>query len=74
MSKTHPCEIIYALSSRPIYGNVSGVCRITGKESEGLIFNKWVKPTFTDHAYLLPGNIISNEAFRILYSTRQKYR
>lgn len=25
-------------------------------------FEKWVKDTFTDHAYLRPGDIISNEA------------
>jgi hypothetical protein len=58
----HPCEVIYRLSSRPIYGSLDGVCRITGKVSKGLSFKSWVKPTFTDHASLLPGDIISNEA------------
>lgn len=58
----HPCELIYSLSSRPLYGEIEGVCRITGKKSKGLDFSKWVKPTFTDHASLKSGNIISNEA------------
>jgi len=58
----HPCEILYRFSSNKIYGNEKGVCRITGKESTGIGFNDWVKDTFTDHAYLHPGTIISNEA------------
>lgn len=39
-----------------------GVCRITGKQAVGVIFEKWVKDTFTDHGFLKPGTIISNEA------------
>lgn len=58
----HVCEIIYSYSSRPVYGLTEGVCRITGNESKGIDFDSWVKPTFTDHAFLKPGNIISNEA------------
>lgn len=58
----HPCQLIYSLSSRKVYGNVDGTCRITGKTGKGLNWNKYVKPTFTDHAYLFPGDIISNEA------------
>jgi hypothetical protein len=59
---THPCEIIYSFSGNKVYGNIEGVCRITGKESEGLKFKDWVKSTFTDLGYLKPGSIISNEA------------
>jgi hypothetical protein len=55
-------HLIYALSSMPKYGETEGICRITGIHGKGLDFNKWIKPTFTDHASLLPGNIISNEA------------
>lgn len=58
----HPCIQIYNLSSKPKYGEVKGVCRITGEESAGLDFNKWVRPTFNDYDHLLPGTIISNEA------------
>jgi len=59
----HPCEIIYhAGGEGKIYGNTPGICRITGKQASGLPFSKWVKPTFTDQAWLLPGDIISNEA------------
>lgn len=58
----HPVEIIYKCSSQPIYGTTIGVCRITGKQATGIPFEKWVKKTFTDYAYLLPGNIISNAA------------
>lgn len=46
----------------PQLGDVVGICRITGKESVGIDFNKWVKKTFTDWAYLFEGTIISNEA------------
>jgi hypothetical protein len=59
----NPCEIIYSLSSqKPIIGNTKGICRITGKAAEGIPFSDWVKDTFTDHAYLYAGSIISNEA------------
>ena len=59
----HPCEIVYNIgANNKIYGQTEGVCRITGNAGVGLPFNKWVKPTFTDHAYLKPGTIISNEA------------
>lgn len=58
----HPCEIMYQFSNAKIYGEMPGVCRIIGKESTGIEFDKWVKDTFTDHAYLKPGTIISNEA------------
>lgn len=58
----HPVELIYQASSKPIYGEVKGICRITGKEAFGLDFKKWVKPTFTDQAYLKSGTIVSNAA------------
>ena len=56
------CDTIYSLSQRPIYGEVEGICRITGRAGKGIPFERWVKETFTDHAYLKPGDIISNEA------------
>ncbi len=59
----HSCEIIYKIGANSKrYGETPGICRITGKESTGLLFHNWVKPTFTDQAYLKPGTIISNEA------------
>jgi hypothetical protein len=59
----HPCERIYLIGANGIiYGNEPGICRITGKQSTGILFKNWVRDTFTDHSYLLPGNIISNEA------------
>lgn len=58
----HACFYIYSLSNRPIYGNVEGFCRITGQQSQGVVFEKWVRDTFTDLGFLHPGNIISNEA------------
>lgn len=59
----HPCELIYSIGAGGIrYGETSGICRITGNQSTGLPFANWVKGTFTDHAYLKPGTIISNEA------------
>ncbi len=62
-NQKHPCHIVYDIGSEGIiYGEHPGICRITGQESVGLPFNKWVKDTFTDHAFLKPGNIISNQA------------
>lgn len=59
----HPCQRIYELGANGItYGNTPGRCRITGSDGIGLPFHKWVKDTFTDHGYLKPGDIISNEA------------
>lgn len=57
------CEIIYKIGAEnKVYGTEKGICRITGKESMGISFNKWVKPTFTDISSLHQGAIISNEA------------
>lgn len=59
----HPCELLYSIAANnKIYGTVSGTCRITGKEATGIPYTTWVKDTFTDHAFLKPGDIISNEA------------
>ena len=59
----HVCKRIYELSKTNMkYGDVPGICRITGEESTGIPFEKWVKSTFNDYAYLKPGTIISNEA------------
>lgn len=61
--KSHPCERIYAAGADgKIYGDVEGVCRITGQLGRGLNFDSWVRDTFTDVASLKPGTIISNEA------------
>ncbi len=53
---------IYLISGSPIFGEIEGVCRVTGKKSKGLSFKEWVKKTFTDYSYLYQGEIISNEA------------
>lgn len=58
----HPCIIIYNLSNHPTYGTEEGICRITGLQSRGIRFAKWVRDTFTDFHNLKPGTIISNEA------------
>lgn len=58
----HTCEQIYEIgANKKIYGSEKGICRITGKESTGLPFGKWVKNTFNDYDFLFPGTIISNE-------------
>ncbi len=59
----HPCEIIYELSDRPVFGETRGMCRVLGREAVGVPFSDWVKDTFTDTNLLFPGNIISNEAY-----------
>lgn len=63
MESLHPCEIIasYFKEDIPTDG-VEGICRITGKQSRGQLFDKWVKKTFADYSYLQQGDIISNEA------------
>jgi hypothetical protein len=59
----HICEIIYKIgANNKQYGKDAGVCRVTGKEGKGILFNKWVRKTFNDYDSLYPGNIISNEA------------
>lgn len=55
-------ELIEQITDIPQVGSTKGICRITGKESVGLPFKKWVKKTFTDWSYLFEGDIISNEA------------
>jgi len=59
----HPCERVYQIAGQGFQvGTTKGVCRFTGKESNGMPFKKWVKDTFTNHDCLHPGTIISNEA------------
>jgi hypothetical protein len=59
----HPCETLYRIAGNGnTYGTTPGTCRITSKQASGIPFNKWVRDTFTDHAHLKPGDIISNEA------------
>jgi hypothetical protein len=59
----HTCEQIYEIgANKKVYGSEKGVCRITGKQSNGLPFYKWVRDTFNEHDFLFPGPIISNEA------------
>jgi hypothetical protein len=36
-----------------------GKCRFCGSEGEGELFTDWVKPTFTDHDKLKPGETVS---------------
>lgn len=40
---------------------MDGVCRFCGQQGEGENFQTWVKPTFTDHDKLLPGDIVCND-------------
>lgn len=40
---------------------MSGTCRFCGKQSTGEDFDKWVKPTFTDHDKLKPGEIVCDD-------------
>lgn len=58
----HPCITLYQLSNHPSFGSTEGICRITGQHSIGILFDKWVRDTFTDFHNLKPGTIISNEA------------
>ncbi len=59
----HICETFYRIGAdNKIYGDEKGVCRVTGKKSRGVNFDKWVGKTFNDHDSLFEGDIISNEA------------
>lgn len=55
-------KLLSTIVEVPIFGQTTGICRITGEEAVGIPFNKWVSPTFTDHHHLHQGTIISNEA------------
>lgn len=39
---------------------MDGICRFCGQQKSGDDFLEWVKPTFTDHDKLYPGDIICN--------------
>lgn len=39
---------------------INNICRFCGEQGEGKPFGQWVKPTFTDHDKLQPGEIICN--------------
>ncbi len=40
---------------------MNGICRFCGVENEGISFDRWVKPTFTDWDKLLPGNLVCRD-------------
>lgn len=40
---------------------MKGTCRFCGREGEGVPFEEWVKPTFTDWDKLVPGGIVCND-------------
>lgn len=40
---------------------MTDICRFCGQPGEGQPFAKWVKPTFTDHDKLQPGNIVCHD-------------
>lgn len=58
----HPCIELSKIVEVEQVGKTDGVCRITGQKSKGVLFDKWVKDTFTNYDFLKQGNIISNEA------------
>lgn len=37
------------------------ICRICGNDGEGMLFDEWVRPTFTDHDKLQAGDIICDK-------------
>lgn len=52
-------HLIYkAAGAPPMDGGAEGVCRTCGMPGVGTPFAGWVKPTFTDHDLLLPGDIV----------------
>jgi hypothetical protein len=51
-------SIYRAAGSPSMPGAVSGICRACGLAGQGEVFERWVKPTFTDHDKLQPGGIV----------------
>ena len=50
---------LWTIAGKPAMpGNGVGRCRVCGLDSVGLSFDDWVRPTFTDHDKLQPGDII----------------
>jgi hypothetical protein len=58
----HACIVLHDIVKPKPVGNTEGICRITGEKSKGLLFEKWVRDTFTNYDFLKEGTIISNEA------------
>lgn len=51
--------MIYRAAGEPEVGaSETGVCRLCGALDRGAAFRDWVKPTFTDHDLLRPGDIV----------------
>lgn len=52
-------HILHAAAGAPSYPDTStGVCRLCGQRNAGLLFDAWVKPTFTNWDMLASGDII----------------
>jgi len=60
--KTHdlnPTSLIYRAAGSPkMPGDTPGHCRVCGKFGLGLLFDAWVRSTFTDLDKLFPGEIM----------------
>jgi hypothetical protein len=52
-------KILWEAAQRPT-GNDddTGICRVCGNRSDGIDFQEWVRPTFTDWDKILPGDIL----------------
>jgi hypothetical protein len=47
-----------AAGAPAMLGDEAGVCRACGLRATGSAFTSWVRPTFTDHDKLAPGEIV----------------
>ena len=56
--KSATWQIYEAAGSPEMEGGVEGVCRGCGVAATGLLFERWVKDTFTNHDQLFQGSII----------------
>jgi hypothetical protein len=63
-------RVIYeSAGAPPMPGSEAGPCRTCGMDAQGVLFNSWVKDTFTDHASLHPGEIVCH-ACLMLFENR----
>jgi len=52
-------SLLWQAAGTPTYDEShAGICRACGESGRGLLFDGWVKDTFTDHNRLLPGDIL----------------
>jgi hypothetical protein len=74
---TPTSHLIYRAAGSPVAeawaGDTPGTCRLCGAAGQGRPFGAWLRPTFTDHDILRPGEIVCTACLFCAQERTQRY-